>query len=209
MSGVCLYNWQHIGRKGMPLDQELRRRDALQATAVLFAALGGTVMGKTAQAQTATKGIITGKGIGDFDFLAGEWKIANRRLKDSTTNVWETFEGSATVYKVLGGMGSIEELRGRDGKYLGMGVRMWHPQEKMWADHWTGYYNGVVNAPQMGQFIDGMGVFISEERVDGVAWKYRGLWDRITKESCRWTQASSKDGGMSWDYNWFMDWTRV
>jgi hypothetical protein len=61
----------------------------------------------------------------------------------------------------------------------------------------------------MGQFIDGMGVFISEERVDGVAWKYRGLWDRITKESCRWTQASSKDGGMSWDYNWFMDWTRV
>lgn len=152
---------------------------------------------------------VTGKGIGDFDFLAGEWKIANRRLKDGSTTEWQEFEGGATVHRVMGGLASIEELRGAGGKFLGMGVRVWHPKEKLWADHWTGYYNGVVNEPQMGQFIDGAGVFISDDEEDGKPVKYRGLWDRITPASCRWSQASSRDGGKTWDDNWVMIWTRI
>lgn len=153
-------------------------------------------------------GEITGKGIGDFDFLAGEWKIANRRLKDGTTE-WQEFDGGATVHRVLGGLASIEELRGAGGKFLGMGVRVWHPAEKLWADHWTGAYNGVVNDPQMGQFIDGAGIFVSDDQEDGKPVKYRGLWDRITPTSCRWSQASSRDGGKTWHDNWVMIWTRI
>lgn len=158
--------------------------------------------------EQARTGVVTGKGIGDFDFLTGEWAIKNRKLKDGTTDVWEEFDGGATVHRVMAGQASIEELRAK-GKILGMGVRVWRPEERKWADHWTGYWNNVVNEPQLGEFIDGEGVFISRETVDGVDWLYRGLWDRIVPGSHRWWQASSRDGGKSWAPNWFMDWTRI
>ena len=156
----------------------------------------------------AGKGIVTGKGVGDFDFLAGNWHIRHKRLKGGTKDDWQHFESSATVHRVLSGMGSIEELRKADGSDMGMAVRVWIPETEKWADHWTSASNGVVGAPQFGSFIDGDGVFISEEEVDGIKWQYRGVWDKITSESCRWHRAASKDSGNSWEWNWWMEWTR-
>lgn len=188
----------------------IERRAVLQGAGIVLAASwGGLGMTQAIAAETAKKGVITGRGVGDFDFLAGEWKIAHRRLKDGTKDEWQEFNSGATVHRVLDGMGSIEELRKPDGSFMGMGVRVWHPEEKMWADHWTSIGNGVVNAPQMGQFIDGEGIFITKDTVEGVDWQYRGVWDRITPTSCRWHQSASSDGGKSWDWNWYMDWTRV
>jgi hypothetical protein len=155
------------------------------------------------------KGIVTGKGVGDFDFLTGEWRIRHLRLKDGSKDEWHRFDSGATVHRVLNGMGSVEELRKADGSDMGMGVRVWLPQEKQWADHWTGAGNGVVNPPQKGAFIDGEGIFISEEVVDGLTWLYRGVWDRIADGRCRWHQSASSDAGKSWQWNWWMEWTRV
>lgn len=155
------------------------------------------------------RGEITGKGPGDFDFLTGEWTIRHLRLKDETSGKWQRFDSSATVHRVLDGMGSVEELRKPDGSFMGMGLRMWLPEQKQWADHWTSAANGLVNPPQMGQFIDGEGVFISRENRDGVDWLYRGIWDRIAPGQCRWHQSSSKDGGKTWQWNWWMEWTRI
>lgn len=154
------------------------------------------------------KGIVTGKGMGDFDFLIGHWNIRHKRLKDGTKDDWQRFDSSATVHNVLDGIGSIEELRKPDGSYLGMAVRVWLPELEKWADHWTSAVNGVVSAPQFGNFIDGEGVFISEEEADDVKWQHRGVWDQITLDSCRWHQSASKDDGKSWDWNWWMEWTR-
>ncbi len=156
----------------------------------------------------AGKGIATGKGVGDFDFLAGDWHIRHKRLRDGTQDEWQRFDSSASVHRVLDGMGSIEELRNPDGSNMGMAVRIWLPEKEQWADHWTSAKNGVVNAPQSGQFIDDEGVFISAADVDGTAWQYRGVWDRITSDSCRWHQSASKDGGKTWAWNWWMEWTR-
>ncbi len=47
------------------------------------------------------KGIVTGKGVGDFDFLAGEWKIRHKRLKGGTKDEWLDFDSSASVHRVL------------------------------------------------------------------------------------------------------------
>jgi hypothetical protein len=49
---------------------------------------------------------VTGKGVGDFDFLAGNWHIRHKRLKDSTKDIWQRFDSSPTVHCVLGGMES-------------------------------------------------------------------------------------------------------
>jgi hypothetical protein len=205
------------------MTHELERRQMLQGGAGLFVvalASEAPVWASLANATTAEaamdtiytptgKGIVTGKGVGDFDFLAGEWKIRHKRLKDGTKDEWQRFDSGATVHRVLNGMGSVEELRKADGKDMGMGIRVWLPENKKWADHWTSAGNGVVNAPQLGEFIDGEGVFISEEDVDGVKWQYRGVWDRITPKSCRWHQSSSNAGGKGWEWNWWMEWTRL
>ena len=200
----------------------LKRRQVLKGVA---AALTTVTCGNTAARATrptvakgeskmdtsyapAGKGIVTGNGLGDFDFLTGDWSIRHKRLKSGTENAWEHFDSSATVHRVLGGMGSIEELRKADDSYMGMGVRVWLPEQQKWADHWTSAENGVVNLPQLGSFIDGDGVFLTEDKVDGVSWLYRGVWDRITSESCRWHQSASKDDGNSWEWNWWMEWTR-
>ena len=145
----------------------------------------------------------------DFDFLAGEWKIHNRRLT-APGGEWEEFPGEATVWSALNGNASIEELRLSADKVIGMGVRTYHVATGEWADHWVGGAVGVVNEPIMGTFVDGVGTFLAEDvEDDGSRVLARGVWDHITPTSCRWHQATSSDGGATWDVNWSMEWTRV
>lgn len=144
---------------------------------------------------------------GDFDFLTGEWRIHNRFLEKGT---WIEFPGEATVVGILGGIASIEELRIPARGFSGMGLRLLDVERKVWSDHWVNAKSGKVAVPgQEGVFVDGAGTFISHDTVDGIAWQYRGVWDQITPGSCRWHQSSSRDGGQTWEWNWYMDWTRV
>jgi hypothetical protein len=152
---------------------------------------------------------VTGKGPGDFDFLTGEWRIKIRNFDTSGPHGKKERDASATVYRVLGGAGSIEELRNGDGSMWGMGVRVWHPEKMQWADHWTSAKDGVVNPPQLGQFIDGEGIFQLDDTDNGKPIKIKGVWDKITAQSCRWHQIVSRDDGKTWEYGWYMDWTRV
>lgn len=39
--------------------------------------------------------------------------------------------------------------------------------------------------------------------------KIKAVWDKITPSSCRWYQTMSRDGGKTWEYGTYMDWTRV
>ncbi len=151
---------------------------------------------------------------GDFDFLAGSWRIDNRRLKTRWLgrDDWETFDGDAACRTLLGGVGSIEELRIPPGQPRGLGLRLLDRDKGLWSDHWLSCGSGViVPAPMWGAFdADGVGTFIATDDRDGdIPIHSRGVWDRITPTSCRWHQAFSRDGGVTWEDNWFMDWTRV
>ncbi len=184
-------------------ENDMTRRNALQtATGIAVAAMASAVGEAATPAASQAKG-------GEFAFLTGKWKIANKRLKAQDSKEWQDFEGSATVVSMLDGLASIEELRGPKGKVFGMGVRVYDIEKKQWADHWVSASAGVVNLPQMGSFKDGVGTFLAEEGEGKDRVIYRGVWDRITLRSCRWHQSSSKDGGKNWDYDWYMDWTRV
>jgi hypothetical protein len=56
---------------------------------------------------------------------------------------------------------------------------------------------------------NGAGIFVTGDAVDGVAVKFAGVWDNIAANGCRGRQASSRDGGQTWEQNWIMDWVRV
>lgn len=192
-----------------------RQRRTLLKGAVL--AVGAGALAATAQSGTATSTPRTGLRVpppgapGDFDFLAGEWRIRHRRLKTPGGSDWDEFDGEATCWTVLGGVGSVEELRIPARDFSGMGLRLLDLDSKTWSDYWVNAKSGALGSAGMtGGFVDGEGVFEAEETDGGQAVIARGVWDRIVPgKSHRWYQASSRDGGASWAYSWYMDWTRA
>lgn len=185
---------------------EIQRRTMLQM-ALGVAAGGGTGALAAKPSEVAAVPAPTGKA-GDFDFLAGEWKIRHRRLNNGQ---WDEFEGEATVRSILGGVGSVEELRIPARQFSGMGLRLLDVERRLWADHWVNAKNGVLTPPpSWGSFVDGIGTWDSiEEDGSGHPVIWRGVWDRITPTSCRWYRQSSGDGGRSWKDLWFMAWQRA
>lgn len=180
------------------------RRGAMvkMAAAVAASAVFASDQARAAPAPAAA----TGKA-GDFDFLTGDWKIAHRRLKDQQ---WISFDGEATVFGILGGIASVEELRIPSQNFSGMGLRMLDVERKLWGDYWVNSTTGVLGAaPTWGSFADGVGRWDAIEVDAGKAVIVRGEWDLITPQSCRWRQAVSHDDGKTWHENWRMHWQRA
>lgn len=147
---------------------------------------------------------------GEFDFLAGHWNIANRWRANPDATEWLEFKGESTCWTVMSGVGSVEELRIPERNFFGMGLRVLDVEKKVWMDYFVNAKSGVLGGEGTpGGFEDGAGTFVSEDEEDGRTVLWRGVWDRITPNSCRWHQGRSKDGGRTWDDTWLMDWTRA
>jgi hypothetical protein len=144
---------------------------------------------------------------GDFDFLAGEWRI--RHFRRAAAGGWDRFEGEATCWTILGGICSVEELRIPARGFSGMGLRLLDVEKRAWSDHWVNAKSGVVGVPgQPGSFENGVGIFWSDYEEGGKPMRSVGLWDRITPTSCRWRQVFTGDGGKTWTHDWIMHWQR-
>ncbi len=199
MSGGIFYDARTMNK---PDDAD--RRKLLQTMAGL--AVGSML--PSASATAAVPGPTPGKP-GDFEFLAGHWKISHRQLKAGTKD-WITFAGEATCWTVLEGVGSVEELRFPDRNVVGMGLRLLDVEKKLWSDYWVSRRIGVLTCPGMtGSFENGAGIFEADDEDDGKPIRVKGVWDRITPTSCRWWQSISRDAGKTWEDNWFMDWNRA
>lgn len=187
------------------------RRDLLQSAAGLV--LARLAVGRPAAAVDFTR-VAPGPRVppgkpGEFDFLAGSWRIKHRWAK-SGGKEWDEFEGEATCWTIMGGIGSVEELRIPARNFNGMGLRLLDVEKKIWSDFWVNAKSGVLTTPgTIGGFENGVGTFTSEDTDDGKPISIRGVWDRITGTSHRWHQAVSRDGGKTWQETWLMDWTRV
>lgn len=146
---------------------------------------------------------------GDFDFLAGEWRIEHLRLPQGAT-AWDSFSGEATCWTILGGVGSVEELRIPARNFSGMGLRMLDVEKRQWSDFWVNGKSGVLTTPgQNGSFEQGAGLFWSEYEDAGRKMLSMGIWDQIARNACRWRQVVSGDGGKTWTANWIMQWRRA
>lgn len=179
---------------------DTRRRDVLLAAAALLTIRPPVVLRAGAAPPPGAAG--------DFNFLAGEWRIRHRRQKPDKT--WDEFQGEASCWTILGGAGSLEELRIPARDFSGLGIRLLEPKSLVWQDYWVnGKERGIGEPGLTGGFADGVGTFTATDTDGGTPVIYRGVWDEITPRSHRWRQGSSRDGGTTWEDTWFMSWTRA
>lgn len=152
----------------------------------------------------------------DFDFLFGDWHVANHKMSDPLAQhaEWFDFEATSEERPVLGGLGNIERYSapafpGR-GAFEALALRLFEPETRLWRIWWTSTARpGVVEIPVVGSFTPGHGVFVADDMVGAQALKVRFDWRSQTSTSARWEQAFSFDEGESWITNWIMEFSRA
>jgi hypothetical protein len=168
----------------------------------------------TQQAAAPTADELDGRH--DFDFVFGEWRIANRKLEDllAEDSKWLEFEATAEAHPILGGLGNCDHYTAPDfpGRevYRGFALRLFDPETGLWRIWWASTSGrGRLDTPVIGRFSDGEGRFECDDVLGGRAVKVRFDWKDITPSSARWEQSFSFDEGRSFEPNWIMELTRI
>ena len=142
----------------------------------------------------------------DFDFEIGTWKTHLRRLTKplSGSDTWVEYEGTTVVSKVWGGRANLVELdvSGPAGRIEALSLRLFNPDTRQWSLNFANARSGVMAAPTLGGFSNGRGEFYNVETLDGREILVRFVISDITRDSCRFEQSFSADGGKTWEVNW-------
>jgi hypothetical protein len=148
--------------------------------------------------------------VGDFDFLFGTWRVANRKLKQrlAGSTDWEEFTATAECRSLFDGAANIDEFTFPDGT-KGLTLRLLDPRSGQWSLYWAASFQGVLLSPVIGGFTGGRGEFYGDEEHEGSPVRVRYIWSEITPTSARWEQAFSADGEQTWETNWIMELTRT
>jgi hypothetical protein len=153
--------------------------------------------------------------VDDFDFLVGCWNVRHRRLVGrlvgSTT--WEEFHGECAMQKLLGGQANVDDnvLHAPSGTYRALTIRVFDPRARAWSICWidSRYPPSRIENPVVGGFAENRGLFFSDDEWEGRAVRTRFIWLVDDRDRCRWEQALSPDGGVTWETNWYMDFARA
>jgi hypothetical protein len=151
-------------------------------------------------------------GAHDFDFIAGAWTIANRKLvrrgAGAGATEWDTFASTHHAALYLGGIANVEEIACPARGWSGMAMRHFDLAARQWSIHWVGSATGAIDPAVVGGFHGDRGEFYGEDRDGGRPVKVRFIWSRLGPTTARWEQSFSYDDG-PWELNWVMDFTRV
>lgn len=149
----------------------------------------------------------------DFDFYEGKWKLRNRKLKSKLANCseWMEFESTQEMYRVLKGIGNIDNyLATFDGvPFEGMSIRLFNPNTKLWSIYWADSNEGRLDPPVVGSFENSIGHFFTKDIFNGKEILVVFRWDNIDKENPIWSQAFSADNGKTWEWNWYMYFSKI
>ncbi|MGB5008003.1 MAG: hypothetical protein WBO39_13780 [Ferruginibacter sp.] len=144
----------------------------------------------------------------DFDFYEGKWKLRNKKLKARLDNCteWTTFESTQEMYRVLNGLGNIDNYLAtfNDEPFEGMSVRLFNPKTKLWSIYWADSNEGVLQPPVIGSFENDIAHFFTKDKFNGKDILVVFRWDTRDKENPIWSQAFSDDNGKTWEWNWYM-----
>ena len=160
-----------------------------------------------------TETITAASGLQDFDFFVGDWTVRHRQLRTRLAGdtEWLEFSSRCRMRKILGGAGNFDEISvpSPRGAYNGATLRLYDAEAGTWSIHWLDSRNPVLEAPMVGRFDQGIGLFHADETFEGRPIKVRFIWTPVSAEACRWEQAFSPDDGRTWETNWIMDFARA
>lgn len=149
----------------------------------------------------------------DFDFNLGVWKMHVSRLKDplAGSTTWLAYDGVSVARSLWNGRANLLELEacGAAGRIEGLGLRLYNPASRQWSLNWASSAVGTIDLPMIGEFRNGRGEFFHQESFNGRAILVRNVFSDITRDSSRFEQAFSDDGGKTWETNWVMTFTRA
>jgi len=150
----------------------------------------------------------------DFDWEIGTWKTHVRRLVHplSGSTTWTEMDGITTVRKVWDGKANLVELVADGpvvGHFEGLSLRLYHPESRQWALHFSNSHNGLLDLPTIGAFKNGRGEFFSQDTLGPRAIFVRFIISQTAPDTWRFEQAFSDDGGKTWEVNWIATDTRV
>lgn len=145
-----------------------------------------------------------------FYFLAGEWQVQHRKLKDpwAEREEWSDFEGSASFRTLVDGLLSVEELRDAKGTPFGGAVRTFDRERRVWSDSWVGARDGVLQPGVIGRFDGPVGTFTTPDTYKDLVILARGVWRRVSADEFTWEQYFSRDNGAHWLLTWHMRFQR-
>jgi hypothetical protein len=145
----------------------------------------------------------------DFDFLAGNWTMDNRRLKTRLNNCTEWIEYKSTSQNfgsILNGTGNMDLYRTNynqvnDQPYEGLTVRLFNPKTRLWSLYWVDSNLAVLDLPVVGSFEGSVGTFYCKDTFKGKDIIVMFKWDKTDPENPVWSQAFSEDKGVTWEMN--------
>ena len=149
----------------------------------------------------------------DFDFFQGKFKLRNKKLKSKLNNCkeWVEFEATQEMYKVLHGIGNIDNfISNIEGSpFEGMTVRLFNNETKLWSMYWADSNQGKFDPPVVGSFKENVGYFFTKDIFEGKNIIVAFRWDATDKINPVWSQAFSANNGETWEWNWFMYMTKI
>lgn len=163
-------------------------------------------------AQSASSPAAARDGQHDFDFSIGAWKTHITRLQKplSGSTTWVKMEGTKVERKIWNGRAHLEEIEadGPTGHMEGMTLFLYNPQAHQWSQTFASSRNGVLGSPMIGAFKDGRAVLVGQDTFNDKTILVRGIWSDITRDSHKFEQAFSEDGGKTWETNFIALLTR-
>jgi hypothetical protein len=149
----------------------------------------------------------------DFDFFHGKWKFRNRKLKERLKNSdeWIEFEADQECIKILDGFGNTDLVQAQiDGeKFEAITLRLFNPKTRLWSIYWADSKAVVLDVPQVGSWDGNIGEFYARYVWEGTPVIVKFHWDKTDPNEPVWSQAFSADNGQTWEWNWYMYFTKA
>ena len=148
----------------------------------------------------------------DFDFLLGNWKVVNTRLKDwlCDSKIWIEFESEHTEKRLEDGNGNFAfHQYTRQGSIIERSVlRLYDEQSQYWKINRVDSWSDLLIPSLHGTFWQNKGSFLSKGIFHGIDVLVWVEWTKICKTYACWEQALSSDNGRTWETNWQMEFFR-
>jgi hypothetical protein len=145
----------------------------------------------------------------DFSFIIGRHNVLHKKLKERFNNCeeWIDIQGSKTTELLLKGIGNIEKHYTFDLNQQpieAFALRLYNSQTKLWSLYWADSNFGILDMPLMGSFENNIGLFFGKDIFNGTEILVQFQYDRTDVDNIIWGQAFSNDNGKTWEWNWFM-----